>query len=135
MTLPSPTDDWPLLSAYSRAEALEDGALVDVTPTAHEAGFRYPVAITQALQAMLEPGEAEQALGQSYEGRLWDVLWMAWLSARRTKGDRFTFQVILAEASPDAPDGLLLPEVTLVAVCGPDDHGEPVITIGLPNDF
>ena len=135
MTLPSPTDDWPVLSTYSRAEALEDGALVDVTPTAHEAGFRYPVAVSQALQAMLEPGEAEQALGQSYEGRLWDTLWMAWLSARRTKGDRFIFQVILAEASADAPDGLLLPEVTLVAVCGPGDHGEPVITIGLPNDF
>ncbi len=135
MTLPSPTDDWPVISTYSRAEAIEDGALVDVTPTAHEAGFRYPVAITQALQAMLEPGEAEQALGQSYAGRLWDTLWMAWLSARRTQGDRFTFQVILAEASADAHDGLALPEVTLVAVCGPGDHGEPVITIGLPNDF
>ena len=135
MTLPSPIDDWPVISTFSRAEALEDGALEDVTPTAHEAGFRYPVAITQALQAMLEPGAAEQALGQSYEGRLWDTLWMAWLSARRTQGDRFTFQVILAEASTAAPDGLAQPEATLVAVCGPGDNAEPVITIGLPNDF
>ena len=135
MTQPSPTNDWPVISTYSRAEALEDGVLVDVTPTAHEAGFRYPVAITQALHAALEPGEAEQALGQSYDGRLWDVLWMAWLAARRTKGDRFTFQVILAEASADAADGLAHPETALVAVCGPGDHGEPVITIGLPDDF
>ena len=135
MSLPLPADDWPLISTYSRAEALEDGALMDVTPTAYESGFRYPVAVTQALQAMLEPSAAEQALGQSYKGRLWDTLWMAWLSARRTKGDRFSFQVILAVTSADAPDGLSLPEVTLVAVCGPGDHGEPVITIGLPEDF
>lgn len=130
-----PTDDWPVISTYSRAEALEDGTLVDVTPTAHEAGFRYPVAVTQALQAMLEPGEAEQALGQSYAGRLWDVLLMARLNARRIQSDRFTFEVILAEASPDALDGLEQPEVTLAAVCGPGDNGESVITIGLPDDF
>ncbi len=117
-----------------------------MTPTAHEAvfftaaGFRDPVAITQALHAALEPGEAEQALGQSYAGRLWDTLWLAWVSARRTKGDRFTFQILLAEAFLDAPDGLLPPEVILVALRGNavhcfGDQGEPVITIGLPDDF
>ena len=138
MTLPSlvdHNDNWPLISTYSRAEALEDGALVDVTPTAYEAGFRYPVAVTQALQAMLEPGKAEQALGQSYAGRLWDVLWLASLTARRSQGSRFTFQVILAKACTDADDGLAHSETTLVAVCSPGDQGEPVITIGLPEDF
>src|SRR5262249_4146387 len=31
-----------------RADALRDGVLIDVTPTAREAGFRYPVALTAA---------------------------------------------------------------------------------------
>ena len=33
---------------YTRAQAIEDGVLVDVTETAREAGFRCPVAITHA---------------------------------------------------------------------------------------
>ena len=33
-----------IMSAYSRAEALADGTLVDVTATAHETGFKSPVA-------------------------------------------------------------------------------------------
>ncbi len=28
MILPLPTDDWPVISSYSRAEALEDGSIV-----------------------------------------------------------------------------------------------------------
>jgi hypothetical protein len=39
----------PVIHAYSRAEALEDGVLVDVTSTAREAGFRIPVALTRAV--------------------------------------------------------------------------------------
>lgn len=37
----TPTDatDLELISAYTRAEALADGLLVDVTETAREAGF------------------------------------------------------------------------------------------------
>jgi hypothetical protein len=40
--------DPDLISAYSRSEALADGLLVDVTETAREAGFLYPVALTRA---------------------------------------------------------------------------------------
>jgi len=34
---------------YTRAQAIEDGVLVDVTPTARECGFRLPVAVTQGV--------------------------------------------------------------------------------------
>ena len=37
-----------VISTYSRAQALEDGVLVDAGPLAKEAGFRWPVAITAA---------------------------------------------------------------------------------------
>ncbi|MFX8797558.1 DUF6573 family protein, partial [Acinetobacter baumannii] len=37
----------PLISSYSRAQAIADGALIDVTETAFEAGFQWPVAISR----------------------------------------------------------------------------------------
>lgn len=44
-------DDAPVVHAYTRAEAIEDGFLVDVTETAREAGFRVPVAVTRGVWA------------------------------------------------------------------------------------
>ena len=35
-----------LIHRYSRADALRDGVLVDVSATAREAGIRFPVALT-----------------------------------------------------------------------------------------
>jgi hypothetical protein len=47
--------DPDLISAYSRSEALADGLLVDVTETAREAGFLYPVALTRAAGSCASP--------------------------------------------------------------------------------
>ena len=43
-------DDAPVIHRYTRAEAIRDGMLTDVTETAREAGFKVPVAITGAVQ-------------------------------------------------------------------------------------
>jgi hypothetical protein len=50
--------------------------LIDVTPAALQAGFRFPVAVTAALMAVVET-IPEQYSHEDIEGRLWDVLWMA----------------------------------------------------------
>jgi len=69
-----------VIYTYSRAQAIEDGVLVDVSETAREAGFRWPVAITQAAWedciAWTEDDNNRQVY-QDESGRLWDVLWMA----------------------------------------------------------
>ena len=39
----------PAISTYSRAQAIEDGILVDVSDTAREAGFTIPVAATRTV--------------------------------------------------------------------------------------
>ena len=39
----------PVLSVYTRAQAIEDGILVDVSDTAREAGFNIPVAVTRTV--------------------------------------------------------------------------------------
>ena len=46
-----PFDEVELISSYSRAEAIADGQLIDVTELAREAGLRYPTALTAAVWA------------------------------------------------------------------------------------
>jgi hypothetical protein len=38
-----------IISSYSRAQAIEDGVLVDVSDTSREAGISFPVAMTRAV--------------------------------------------------------------------------------------
>ena len=138
LPLPQPEDPLfgPIIYAYTRAQAVEDGVLVDVTETAKEAGFKLPVAITAALNSCLTPTLADQSLGQDYEGRLWDALWLAAFTIKLADPgtDTVTFTVAMQEA--DGKSGR--PQNTnhrLRAVCGPGDAGEPIITIGFPEDF
>ena len=42
-----------VIFSYTRAQAIADRALIDVTPTAAEAGFRFPVAVTSDLMAAI----------------------------------------------------------------------------------
>src|SRR5437879_6332420 len=71
-----------VIYSYTRTQAIEDGVLVDVTPMAREAGFVYPVALTRAVwNRYVEVPEG--VTGQDEIGRLWDIVWMCWLAARR----------------------------------------------------
>src|SRR4029434_8566949 len=119
-----------VIFSYTRAQAIADRVLNDVTPTALEAGFRFTVAVTAALMAALET-IPQQFSHEDLEGRLWDVLWMASLAARRAKPgcSRIAFEVILHI------DGTMKKYQTLVLDIGPGDTPEPVITIGFPADF
>ena len=138
LTPPEPEDPFygTVIYSYTRAQAIEDGVLVDVTETAKEAGFKLPVAITEALENRLTPTRADQGLGQDYNGRLWDVLWLAAftikLADRGTDTVNFTVTLQEADARSGGPQTT---ELHIRAVCGPGDEGEPVITIGFPEDF
>jgi hypothetical protein len=138
LAFPDPEDSifGPVVYVYTRAQALADGVLVDVNETAKEAGFKLPAAITEALHNRLTPTKADAAIGQDYDGRLWDVLWLAAFTIKLVdpSTDTVTFTVALQEV--DAKSGQ--PQNTdlrLRAVCGPGDEGEPVVTIGFPEDF
>ena len=67
----------PVIFAYTRAQAIEDGILVDVSETAREAGFKIPVAVTRTVwDRIIALPEGYRGF-QDERGRLWDVLWMA----------------------------------------------------------
>jgi hypothetical protein len=118
-----------VIYSYTRAQALEDGVLVDVSAMAKEAGFKYPVAVTAALWAQIQAIPARVAPYQDPTGRLWDVLWMASRAARRNNKSRLEFQVILDT------EGTRKRYKTYLADIGPGDDAAPVITIGEASDF
>jgi DNA repair protein RadC len=129
-------DDDDLIYAYTRSQALADCVLVDVSTMAKEAGFRFPTAITADLHTRITPNEYEKALSQSYDGRLWDVVFLASYAARQAgMADRANFDVGLFEAD-NAPPNLTHNQIlSLWVVVGPGDNWEPVITIGFPENF
>ena len=113
----------PVISSYSRAQALEDGELVDVTEMAKEAGFVVPVAVTRAVYALCTPPKKSY---ESLKGRLWDVLFLASIGckgAARRGDDRFQFKVKIGRRTP-----------ALTCHIGPGDDAEPVMTIMVPGD-
>ena len=118
-----------VIYSYTRAQALEDGVLVDVSAMAKEAGFKYPVAVTAALWAQIQAIPKRVAAYQDPTGRLWDVLWMCSRAARRNAKSRLEFQVILDT------EGTRKRYKTYLADIGPGDDAAPVITIGEASDF
>jgi len=119
-----------VIHCYSRAQALEDGGLIDVSAIAKEAGFRFPVALTAAVwgDCVAWQGCSEKA-AQDEAGRLWDVLAMATYQTRRVHEDRAVFTVLRVPRG-----GRQAEPVRLVAHIGPGDQGEPVITIMQPGE-
>jgi hypothetical protein len=121
-----------IVFSYTRAEAIRDGVLIDVTETAREAGFRIPVALTAAAWIRcveVPPG----VTGQDESGRLWDVLWMLLVAIRQGDGDggsEIRYRLHVRNSDKEA----VPPLVELKALCGPGDDAEPVITIMLPGE-
>jgi hypothetical protein len=121
--------------SYSRAQALDDAVLVDVTNDATEAGFRIPVALTAAAWVDCVKWTTEdnrRQTVQDQQGRLWDVLWMAHLAARAARGSSETLFSLYRV--PRGGCGIKPRLVTLKLTIGPGDAGEPVATIMLPTE-
>src|SRR5947209_9742257 len=103
-----------LIHRYSRADALRDGVLIDVSATAREAGIRWPVALTRAVWercVAVPPG----VVCQDEAGRLWDVLWLLTLAARRSEGAELRFGVHVRNDNRERTPAF----VRLKALCGP----------------
>ncbi len=117
-----------LIYSYTRAQAIDDGILIDVSELAKEAGFRYPVAMTRTAWSQCVEVHADD-VGQDEIGRLWDVLNVLRHEIRRGgDGHLIAFDVLVAKCGrPPRP-------VSLKSHCGPGDSGEALITIMLPDE-
>ena len=118
------TDD-DLIYSYTRAEALADGVLIDVSERAQRAGIKYPTACTAGVWSLIDclPDSDMDALtGIVRDVRAEEVL-RAMLTAIRRGGARGTGRVVFAALG-----------ASLWAQCGPGDTAAPVITIMLEGE-
>ena len=123
-------EGFEVIHAYTRAQAIEDGVLVDLSDLAGEAGFRFPVAVTRGVWAVLNPTKELEAAGQDMTGRAWDMLSILSYgirSASRTDEIRFAPLFMREPGQKAAP-------VEMRAKCGPGDDAAPVITVMLKGE-
>jgi hypothetical protein len=121
------SEQFDVIYSYTRANAIEDGVLVDVSATAKEAGINFPVALTSTVWDLyIVPSVKLEGHGQSIAGRLWDLLWMFRVNALRTNSSLLFYSCMFLNEN-EKPE-----EVKFKALCGPGDNCEPVITIMLP---
>jgi hypothetical protein len=126
-----------VIDTHSRADLVELGALVPVPgKVAREAGLGVPVALTRAAWkdcvAWTEADNARKHTVQDEDGRLWDVLWMTRAAVVRNRGE--SRATVVLHRVPRAGPGVRPRLVTLLAVIGPGDAGEPVITVMQPEE-
>lgn len=117
------TDFWTdadLISVYTRALAIEDGALIDVSSDAKQL-FKIPVAVTAAVWNDISAIPPRFAGIQDTAGRLWDVLWMGQRAALMNREQSsITYRLIMHIGRQTY--------YTVKMVIGSGDNGEPVIT-------
>jgi hypothetical protein len=125
-----------VISTYSRAQAIEDGVLVDLAQgelgeLVREAGIRYPLACTAAVYAnYIGMTPAAKKMGNDIEGRMWDVLTMYKYAVRGAKpGQQQIYIHLHCVVKRIVPS-----PVVIKAVCGPGDTAEPVITLMMPDE-
>jgi hypothetical protein len=124
-------EDADPIHRYTRADAIRDGVLIDVSGTAREAGFKFPVALTRAAWercVAVPPG----VVCQDEAGRLWDVLTMLRFAIQGPTGAASEVRFVLHVHNDNR--ARTPPLVRLKALCGPGDQGEPVITVLLPDE-
>ncbi|MBK8269897.1 MAG: hypothetical protein IPK83_17035 [Planctomycetes bacterium] len=137
-----------MIFAYTRAQAIEDGVLIDLTEWARETSFKVPVACTSEVwHRYITPPAGTREFGQSERGRAHDTLWMLFVAIKRRSSDnqlnsrtdggkgearrgndQLLYEVIFLQAPQHHET------IQLKSICGPGDNGEPVITIMLPNE-
>ena len=122
--------DWNLIYSYTRAQAIEDGVLIDVTEKAKGIGFKVHTVVTDNLfHGYIETPAGLEGEGQSTTGRLHDLMVLALFAARAYgAGDRVNFKVAFLMA-PGRKES-----IEVIAHMGPGDNGEPVLTFMLPED-
>jgi hypothetical protein len=126
-----PTDNFELVYAYTRSQAIADGFQVEVSKVAHEAGIKFPVFLTRAVYDNYVTVPAG-ITGQDEAGRLWDIVWMTQFAIRKAKPQQTRLPVALYVRNDNQRARL----IKLIATCGPldIDDPQPAITIMMPDE-
>ena len=123
-----------VIDVYTRAQAIEDGVLVDVSEWAREYGFKFPLAVNKSVWALIGDSSGMKCAGQSVRGRGLDVMAMLALYIRRSSGGSVIHFPVIFATGINRRGNEIRKTFWLKSVCGPGDEGEPVITVTFPNE-
>ena len=123
----------PPIYTYTRKRALADGVQVQVPPpVAAEAGFKYPVFLTDTVHAQCVR-VPDGLTDQDEDGRLWDILTMLHHAIRNNPAgaERIPFSLYVRNEETEAAS-----LVRLHAACGAMDIDDqtPAITVMFPEE-
>lgn len=132
-----------VIYSYSRAQAIEDGILVDMTeytpegnskPLLRQLGFKVPIAVTRTVYDRLITIPDNYLGVQSVTSRFLNILRLLYAEIKRSSGgSELTFTVQSRMINNNGSDGSI-EVVRLKAVIGPGDTPEPVMTIMFPEE-
>ena len=128
-----------VIHSYSRADAIRDGVLVDLTTdfadVCRDAGISVPVAATRSVfdrYIALTPSATE--MGCDTTGRAWDALYMFNMACQGIGDVTPLGASSLLYKIACVVDGHSAEEVQIKAVIGPGDDYSPVLTLMLPTE-
>ena len=124
--------DADVVYTYTRAQAIEDGVLVDGNigdlAEVTRQHYKWPVAMTAAVFALMEQAVNHPKWCNDFKGVWHDILGMSKMYiTRRISKSSHLFEVIITGTGRKRKH-------TLKVICGPGDDAEPVITILLPEE-
>jgi len=130
MITAGPWAGFEVIHRYTRAQAIEDGALVDLTAQARTCGFTVPVAMTATLFADCEAWARGSDWGRGEPTPEQFVQWLLCFAcetirvSRAINTDRLTLPLAHFAGCPKSA----------VLHIGPGDDAEPVITLMYPGE-
>lgn len=122
--------DADVIHRYTRAQAIADGVLVDLSaacPDVCRQHYPVPVACTASVWALIDKAVKNPRWSNDLNGVVHDLLWMSKACRQPVDVSTILFQVIIKGAGRKS-------NYTFKAVVSGGDVGEPVLTIMLPEE-
>jgi hypothetical protein len=122
-------EDADIIYTYTRAQAHEDGVLVNLVPFASDVcrqHYKYPISCTNTVFALIEKAVRNERYCNDYAGIIHDMLWMS-KQYSRPNTDTVIFPCIIMGAGRRK-------NYWFKMVISPGDTPDPVITIMLPEE-
>lgn len=122
------------ISVYTRQQAIQDGFLVDINALSSDLDklakehYKFPICFTAELWAVVDKAVKNKKWMNDLSGIIHDILWMSRAYKMTISPSAVRFTVIITGA------GRKKNHVLELQVHG-GDSGEPVITVGYPEDF
>jgi len=121
----------PVIHAYTRQQALEDGVLVDAMQgelaAVSRQHYKWPIAMTASLWGLIQRAVNSPKYVNDLPGVWHDILWMSRVGGAEVSPTERRFTVIITGAGRRR-------NWPLKIVSGPDDEGQPCLTVMLAGE-